>query len=129
VAPDALDQPFWDACHRHELLVQRCGECGRAYWPASSCIDHGTAAMAWEQASGRGVVHTYTVFHHPYDPTRAGDLPYVIAVITLDEGPFFHSDIVGCDPDAVHVGMAVEAVFEPLDDEWTIPHFTPVNEP
>ena len=81
--------------------------------------------MRWVEGSGRGVVHTFTVYHHAYDPTFADRLPYVIAVITLDEGPFFHTDIVECDPAAVVVGMPVEVVYERVDDEWTIPHFKP----
>jgi uncharacterized protein len=116
--------PFWRACADEQFLVHRCTTCGRAYWPASCCIDHGGAAMQWVQASGRGIVHTYTVFHHAYDPSFADRLPYVIAVVALDEGPFFHTDIVECDPAQVHVGMAVEVVYEHLD-EWTMPHFRP----
>lgn len=121
---DELDLPFWRACADEQFLVHRCDSCGRAYWPASCCIEHGGATMQWVPASGRGVVHTYTVFHHAYDPSFADRLPYVIAVVTLDEGPFFHSDIVECAPEAVHVGMAVEVVYEHLE-EWTMPHFRP----
>jgi uncharacterized OB-fold protein len=122
---DELDLPFWRACAEGRFLVHRCDTCGRAYWPATCCVDHGGSAMQWVDASGRGVVHTFTVFHHAYDASFAAKLPYVIAVITLDEGPFFHTDLVGCDPDDVHVGMAVEVVYEQIDDEWTMPHFRP----
>jgi uncharacterized OB-fold protein len=73
--------------------------------------------MRWMPASGRGEVHTYTVVHHVYDPSWADKIPYVIAVVRLDEGPFFHSDLVGCDPADVHVGMRVEVGFERLDDD------------
>jgi len=125
VAPDDLDAPFWEACLDHRFLVHRCSACGRAYWPASCCIDHGSAAMAWEPASGRGEVHTYTIVHHAYDAAFAGRLPYVLAVVRLDEGPFFHTDIVGCAPDDVVVGMRVEAVFDAIDGETVIPRFTP----
>ena len=128
-APDALDDPFWAGCLRHELLVHRCGVCQRAYWPASSCIDHGATAMAWQRASGRGRVHTYTVFQHPYDPAFKNRLPYVVAVIELDEGPFLHSDVVECEPDDVRVGLAVEVVYEDVDDQTVIPHFRPVTDP
>ena len=125
VMTDELDLPFWRACVDEQFLIHRCERCGRAYWPASCCVDHGAEAMRWVPATGRGVVHTFTVFHHAYDAAYVDRLPYVIAVITLDEGPFFHTDIVECDPADVFVGMAVEAVYERLDDEWTIPHFRP----
>jgi uncharacterized OB-fold protein len=72
-----------------------------------------------------GVVHTYTVFHHAFDPLFADRLPYVIAVVALEEGPFFHTDIVDCAPDAMHVGMPVEVVYEHVDDDCVVPHFRP----
>jgi uncharacterized OB-fold protein len=81
--------------------------------------------MEWREASGRGRVHTYTVVHHPYEPSLAARVPYALAVVELDEGPFFHSDIVGCDPVRVHVGMRVEVVWDPIDAETVIPRFAP----
>ncbi|MEO8694821.1 MAG: OB-fold domain-containing protein [Acidimicrobiales bacterium] len=125
VMADELDLPFWRACAEERFLVHRCELCGRAYWPASCCVTHGAASMRWVEASGQGIVHTFTVYHHAYDRAFVDRLPYVIAVITLDEGPFFHSDIVDCDPSAVFVEMPVEVVYERLDDAWTIPHFRP----
>jgi uncharacterized OB-fold protein len=125
LAPDELDAPFWEGCKRHVFLVHRCGECGRAYWPASTCIDHGSSAMEWQPASGRAEVFTYTVVHHAYDRSLVDKLPYAATVVKLDEGPFFHTDIVGCAPSDVHVGMRVHVVFESVDDDIVIPHFTP----
>lgn len=125
LVPDELDAPFWEGCQRHVFLVHRCGECGRAYWPASTCIDHGSSAMEWQPASGRAEVFTYTVVHHAYDRSLVDKLPYAATVVKLDEGPFFHTDIVGCAPSDVHVGMRVHVVFESVDDDIVIPHFTP----
>ena len=45
----------------------------------------------------------------------------------LDEGPFFHSDIVECDPSTVHVGMTVEVVYDRIDDDTVIPRFRPAT--
>jgi uncharacterized OB-fold protein len=126
VAPDGLDDPFWHACREQRFLVHRCTACGRAYWPASSCIDHGSARMQWEEASGRGEVHTYTIVRHAYDAAFADRVPYALAVIELDEGPFFHSDIVGCEPDEVHVGMRVGVVYDRVDADTVIPRFAPL---
>ena len=122
---DELDAPFWEGCKQHVFLVHRCIECGRAYWPASTCLDHGSAAMEWQPASGRAEVFTYTIVHHAYDRSMADKLPYAATVVKLDEGPFFHTDIVGCAPSDVRVGMRVRVVFESVDDETVIPHFTP----
>jgi len=127
VVRDDLDAPFWDGCLERRFLVHRCGTCDRAYWPASCCIDHGSAAMTWQDASGLGVVHTYTVVHHAYVPELADRIPYVLAVVQLDEGPFFHTDIVDCDVAAVHVGQRVAVVFDAVDDETVIPRFAPAT--
>jgi uncharacterized OB-fold protein len=125
VAPDELDAPFWQAARERRFLVQRCTACDRAYWPAGCCVEHGRATMEWREASGRGRVHTYTIVHHPYEPSLAAKVPYALAVVELDEGPFFHSDIVRCDPNEVHVGMRVEVVWDALDAEDVIPRFAP----
>jgi uncharacterized OB-fold protein len=125
VAPDELDAPFWDGCRRGEFLLHRCQICGRVYWPATACIEHGGASMAWVPGSGRGTVHTYTVFHQPFDPSLADRIPYAIAAVALDEGPFFLTDLVECDPEDVHVGMPVEAVYERIDEAVSVPHFRP----
>lgn len=123
VGADELDAPFWDGCRRHELLLHTCTTCGRAYWPASSCLDHGAAPMQWRPARGTGEVHTYTVFHHAYLPWLADRLPYVLAVVRLDEGPFLHTNVRGCDPAEVTVGMRVEVTFEDVGDGWALPQF------
>lgn len=125
LVPDELDAPFWEGCKQHLFLVHRCMTCGRAYWPASTCIDHGSSAMEWQPASGHAEVFTYTVVHHAYDRSMVDKLPYAATVVKLDEGPFFHTDIVGCAADDVHIGMRVRVVFEAVGDDTVIPHFTP----
>ena len=103
-----LDAPFWDAWKADEsFLLHRCSACGRHDWPASCCIDHGHAPMAWVPTSGAGTIDTYTIFYRAYVKELAGDVPYVVAVVRLDEGPYFHTRIVGIAPDAVRTGMRV----------------------
>jgi uncharacterized protein len=126
-APDELDLPFWEACRRHELLVHRCGRCGRSYWPATCCVEHGGEDMAWVPAAGTGMLHTWTVYHHAYTPEMADRLPYVVAVVRLDEGPFLHTGLVGCGPDDCAVGLPVEVVFVDRPDGTTFPHFRPIS--
>ena len=121
---DPLDQPFFDACAREEFLLHRCDVCAAHYWPASCCVDHGGANMSWQPASGRGVVETYTVFHRQYHP--AFETPYVVAVVRLEEGPYFHTNLVECDPQDVDAGMEVEATFISVSDDEKLPVFRPV---
>ena len=99
------------------LMISRCVGC--ALWvspPAADCPDCGAALQA-HPVSGRGTVFTYTVNHQPFNP--AVPVPYVIAIVELDEQPGLRlaTNIVDCEPDAVHVGMPVEVRFEAHDAE------------
>lgn len=123
--PDELDRPFWEGCARGELLVHRCGACGRSYWPASCCVEHGGGDMSWVAASGRAVVDTYTIFHRQYHP--AFPPPYVVAVVRLEEGPYFHANILECEPADVAVGMPVEVTFQEVAPGSWLPQFKPTR--
>jgi uncharacterized OB-fold protein len=123
--PTPLSAPFWDAARRHELRVQRCRSCGsHLFYPRYLCTTCGSEDLEWVQVSGRGTVFTYTIAHRPTHPAFADQVPYVIAVVELDEGPKLTSNIVGANPRSVTIGMPVEATFEDLDDV-TLVHFRP----
>lgn len=124
---DDADLPFWKASREGQFLLHRCNACGRSYWPASRCIEHGDEAMAWFMASGRGEVHTYTVIHHAYTAAMHDRVPYVVAVVKLDEGPFFHTNIIGCDTGDVHVGMRVALSARAEVAGLALPVFKPEN--
>jgi len=57
------------------------------------------------------------------------EIPYVTAIIELDEGPHFLSNIVGCDPDTVYCDMPVELIWEDVDQGFSLPKFKPVSVP
>jgi uncharacterized OB-fold protein len=124
-SPD--DLPFWNASSEGRFCLHRCGVCGKHYWPASRCVEHADQDMAWVDASGRGTVHTFSVLHHAYTPEMHGKTPYVVAVVQLDEGPFFHTNIVGCSPADVAIDMRVNALFEARANGLTVPLFQPVS--
>ena len=122
-----LTEPYWQGAQRHELLIQHCGSCDvHIFPPRAHCPQCGAGELSWQQVSGRGTVYTYTVAHRPPHPVFADQCPMVIAVVELAEGPRLMTNIVGCEPDAVSVGMAVEADFEPIDDsDLSLPVFSP----
>lgn len=124
--PTPESQPFWDACARHELMLQRCASCERFWFPPSNRCQHcWSDDFAWTPVSGRGELYSFTVFHRAYAPELADQLPYVVAVIEVEEGPRLITNVVGCDPDEVHVGMSVEVVFEELADGIALHAFRP----
>jgi uncharacterized OB-fold protein len=121
-----VDLPFWEGCRDGVFLLHTCGICHRSYWPASRCVQHGDQSMAWTRAEGKGTLYTYTVLHKAYTPAMQGKVPYVVGVIQLAEGPFFHSNVAGCAPDAVRVGMPLVARMERHDSGLIVPIFYPL---
>ena len=123
-SPTPTTQPYWEACKRHELLIQECSQCGlQQFYPRTICRSCSAADLRWVQASGFGTVVSWTVVRHPVSPAYAADIPYVIALIELDEGPTMMAQIVGCEPESVHGGIPVEVCFEDRTEEITMPNF------
>lgn len=118
---------YWEACRRHELQIQRCADCGGFQFPARVLCTHcGSRRVAAHRARGTGEVYAYTIVHRPPEPAFAPDVPYVVAVIQLDEGPRMMTNIVGCPVEQVHSGMNVSAVFDDVAEDLTLVKFTPV---
>jgi uncharacterized OB-fold protein len=85
--PDADTQPFWDACARGELLIQRCGGCGKWLWqPRPICSSCQAPDPEWTRVSGSGVVASWTVMRPPTLPAYAARVPFVILLVELEEG-------------------------------------------
>jgi len=124
--PNPDTKPFWDACRQHELRFQKCLACTHVRWPASIiCPSCYSTEAEWINASGKGTVYTYTVYHQAFDPAFEKDIPYVTAIIRLEEGPHLLSNIVGCAPDAVYCDMPVEVTWEDVDEAFSLPKFKP----
>ena len=130
--PDADMVPFWEAANRREFVLLRCQKCGVWYWPAAYCRFHENEPymgnLKWEQASGKGKVFAFNIHHRAFHPGFKEDLPYVYAMVLLEEGPMFGTNIIGCDPKEVYVGMPVEVVFEDTGTEWQLPKCRPSTE-
>ena len=123
---DEESKGFWEACRRHELYIQRCRACGfKRYYPRALCPNCLSDDTEWLHCAGTGSVYTFTGTHQNQAPAFRDELPYVMAYVELDEGLRLLTNIVGCAPDAVHIGMRVEVVFDDVTDEIAIPKFTP----
>ena len=123
-----LTEPYWQAAQQGQLKVQRCDRCESPQFPPRAhCGACGSDQLSWHTASGRGEIYTYTVAHRPPHPVFAEQCPLVIAVVELAEGLRLMTNIVGCDPADVSVGMPVQVTFEEIDDsEVMLPVFAPV---
>ena len=124
--PSTQSQPFWEAARGHQLQMQRCGSCGEVlFYPRVICPECWADDLEWETLSGRGVVYTYTVAQHPTHPKFAAEVPYAIAVVELEEGPRITTSIVGCEPEAIEIGMLVVAVYDDVTPDVTLVKFRP----
>lgn len=118
------NRPYWEGAREERLMIQQCPECGTPNFPPRLACTECFADLEWIEADGRGTVFTYGVVNRPNLPDVFDQaVPFVVAVIELDEGPYMLSNVVDCDPDEVDVGAAVEAVFEPVTEEIGLPLF------
>ena len=123
---DEESKGFWEACQRHQLYVQKCRSCAALrYYPRALCPTCLSGDTEYVLSSGRGSVYTYTVTYQNQAAGFRDELPYVLAYVELDEGVRLLTNIVGCAPDDVKIGMPVEATFEDVTPEITLPKFKP----
>ncbi len=131
---DADNEAFWAGLARHEFLLWTCDKCGAAYWPKSFCIKHENQPFArnlsWKPSSGRGKIFAMNKHHWAFHPGFKDDVPYVYALVELDEGPLISSTIVGEQPQSMmDVGRPVRVVYEDHPAEgFTVPRFELVTE-
>jgi uncharacterized protein len=123
-------RPYWEATRRHELVIQRCADCqGWIWYPQTVCHHCNSWNLGWEPVSGTGSVYSFVVVRHGLHPWFEARLPFVTALVELDDAPGVRltAEIVGCPPEDVLVGMNVVVSFEDVDDQVTLPQFRPVN--
>ncbi len=124
--PDLDTAGFWEATAGGRLALCRCAECG--LWlhpPLHECRRCG-GKTRFEPVSGRGTIYTYTVVRHPAVPGYLRQLPYVIAIVELDEQPGLRlpTRLVDVEPEAVRVGQRVVAEIVALrGGEFRVPVF------
>ena len=115
--PDEASRPFWDGTLQSKLVLMRCTDCGTWRLPSRRhCDECLSENVEWKQASGRGTVRTFGIMHQRYHPAFAAELPYNLAIVELEEGPRFPTNIVGTPNEEITVGMPVEVVWEKHDD-------------
>ena len=117
--PTPETQPFWDAAAKGKLIVKRCAACGKTHhYPRPICPFCGSDRTEWKDATGQGVLYSFSVM-------RRSSPPYVIAYVTLDEGPTIMTGLVDCDLDALRIGQPVRVAWTPTDGGPPVPMFTP----
>jgi hypothetical protein len=129
-APDALTRFFWEGVQEHRLMILRCNNCKHyIHWPKVVCRFCLSTDLSPAEVSGRGRVATFTQPLQPFHPYFQQQIPYVLAVIELDEQENLKlvSNVVDVPPDDVRVGMPVEVVFREVSPGFTLPLFKPAT--
>lgn len=128
-APEATPetQHFWDGTKRGELLLQKCDDCAKVYFPPRPfCPGCASKSVSVLPASGKARLFSYVINYRQH-PSFDG--PYAIAVVELEEGPRMMTNIVECSqtPEALVLDMPVEVTFESVNDAISVPLFKPVE--
>jgi uncharacterized OB-fold protein len=115
-------RPFWEAAQQGRLMLPVCEDCGRAHWyPRALCPLCGGTRLRWTEASGRGTVYAFS-------PARRADPPYVLAYVTLDEGPTLMTNLVDVAPESLRIGQRVGVRFRPAPEGRAMPFFAPLGD-
>lgn len=121
---DEEARPYWEAARRRELVLPRCNDCGKFhFYPRNFCPHCKGQSITWEKVSGRGTIYSYTVPRIPILPAYREEVPYVVALVELEEGPRIMANILDCDPEEVSIDAPVEVVFQDVTDEVSLPQF------
>ncbi|UJA22045.1 DNA-binding protein [Thermoleophilia bacterium SCSIO 60948] len=125
--PNAVSAPFFAAAAGGELVFQRCARGHAFLYARSLCPVCHSTDLTWESSAGRGEVVTFSVVHRPPWNDLPRPVPYVVALVRLDEGPQLLSTIEGTEPGEVRIGQAVQAGFERVDEAVGLVRFHPVD--
>jgi hypothetical protein len=118
------NREFWAGCRNHQLKFQKCEECGHVRWPAALvCPACHSQKAGWLTSTGKGRIYTFVVYRIAYHPAFTDDLPYIVAIVEMGEGPRLLTNIVGCRPEDVACEMAVETVWKDVNNEISLPLF------
>lgn len=128
--PTPETAPYWQGCNEGELRLQHCDDCGHVQFPprrlCSGCFSQ---AVEWRKAAGTGTLRSWSMVTTPADAAFATEVPFMSALIELDEGPTMLSVVRNCDPRSAHIGMRLEVEFEKRSEHIAVPYFHPAQPP
>lgn len=123
---DPMDDEFWRRCQDGRLHFQRCENCHAwRFLPRYMCARCGSPEFEWAATRGTGSLYSWTVTHQAFHPAFAAEIPYVAALVELDEGVRMATRLLDCDRTALKLGMRVELVFREISADFRLPCFRP----
>jgi hypothetical protein len=126
--PTELTRPYWESAKRHVLVRPVCSKCGKNFFtPQVACPKCLSEDWAWVESSGVGRIYSATIVHKP--PYPGIEVPYVFAIVALDEGWHMLANILNCEPRAASIGTRVRVNWQRQLGEYVIPNFEPLVTP
>jgi uncharacterized protein len=127
---DPYTQPFWTAALEGRVTVQECTRCGLRLLPGGPrCFRCQNDEFRTVDLPGTGTIYSFIVVRHALRPSLKDVVPYVSAVIELDEtqgaGARMVVNIIDCDPETIAIGDKVRIVFEKVSDTLAVPRAVP----
>jgi len=118
-------RPYWDAARNGKLMIQYCRDTGKPqFFPRPVSLATGRRNLEWREVSGRGTVYSFTNTFNAW-PGHEDRVPYVCALVDLEEGVRMMVNLMNVRAADVKIGMPVKACFEKLSDELSLPQFEP----
>ena len=118
-------EPFWEATKEKRFLIQRCDACDSTiFYPREVCPQClSSESLSWSESQGNGTIYAASVQEKPANPFMADRVPYVVALVELDDGIRLMSNVINCAPYDATVGRTVKLTWEPLSDGRHLPQF------
>lgn len=124
--PTLESGPYWAGLNEHKLMLQKCSDCGQIrHYPRPMCSSCYSLTSTPVAASGRGVVHSWTITHQAFNPGFKDEVPYTLATVDLPEGVRINTQLRGVAPEALRIGLPVRVEFETVKDGLTLPFLVP----
>jgi uncharacterized OB-fold protein len=118
--------PHWKAAREGRVVLPYCTSCNQFDWPPRANCARCAGVNGWRECTGTGSVVTYSVVHRAVTPQWKSEVPYVVAIVELDEGIKLLSNIVDCERSALCCGLRVRCRFvETTDPEMSLVVFAP----
>jgi uncharacterized OB-fold protein len=126
---DQDSQIYWQSLCEHAVRLQKCHRCGRFRFPPyPTCYYCGEQRYSWVAISGRGKLYSWIVIHHPIDTNIDIDIPFVVALVTLEEGPRITARLINCKHEDIRGDMPLTILYEDISDQLTILNVEPCIE-
>jgi uncharacterized protein len=113
---------FWDGVNAHELRIQKRPDGSLQHPPVPAIWQDKELPVEYHVATGKGTVFSFVVHHAPKVPGRT--LPFVIALVELEEGVRMLGELRNCDPATVEIGMPVRATYIDFPESESGPAWT-----